>query len=584
QALSPRLIDSFALITGAMPAQYGLDTAGVIDITTRSGRVANGGAISLYGGSHDTIMPSIDYAGSTGATDYFLSASYRHDALGIDSVDGSSNPLHDKTDQEHLFGYVDHAIGDGDRISFLGGFSNQWFQIPNPRGLHPTLGYDVDGRTDYLSDDLDERQLERTGFGALSWLHNAGPLTWRTSLLARYSLLDYHPDITGELLFNGQAQRARRKDLNFGLQSEGSYQLSDAHTIRAGIVIQRDRATSDTTTYAFPVDAQGKQTGQPIAIADHGARTGWTYSVYLEDEWKPIEGVTVNFGGRFDRYTGYRSEQQFSPRMNMVWKPAEGTTFHAGYARYFSPPPFELVGGASVAQLAGTSAAAPGTLDTTPFAERQNYWDIGLEQRIGAFTFTLDGYYRRSRNLLDEGQFGAPIILTPFNYRYGRIQGIEASVNYVRGPWMAYANFAAAKATGKDIISSQFAFDPDELAYIRDHYIHLDHDQTYTASAGLSYSFRYGALAGTKLGGDMLYGSGLRRTAGAAPNGDHLPGYAQFNLTASHKFDRPGIEVRLDVVNLFDHKYEIRDGSGIGVGAPQYGPRRGIFVGITKDI
>ncbi|HET8611306.1 MAG TPA: TonB-dependent receptor, partial [Sphingomonas sp.] len=47
QALSPRLIDSFALITGAMPAQYGLDTAGVIDITTRSGRVANGGAISL---------------------------------------------------------------------------------------------------------------------------------------------------------------------------------------------------------------------------------------------------------------------------------------------------------------------------------------------------------------------------------------------------------------------------------------------------------------------------------------------------------------------------------------------------------
>ena len=68
------------------------------------------------------------------------------------------------------------------------------------------------------------------------------------------------------------------------------------------------------------------------------------------------------------------------------------------------------------------------------------------------------------------------------------------------------------------------------------------------------------------------------------PNGDHLPGYAQFNLTASHKFERPGLEVRVDVTNVGDRKYEIRDGSGVGVGAPQFGPRRGVFVGISKDI
>ena len=41
---------------------------------------------------------------------------------------------------------------------------------------------------------------------------------------------------------------------------------------------------------------------------------------------------------------------------------------------------------------------------------------------------------------------------------------------------------------------------------------------------------------------------------------------------------------RLDVVNLFDKVYEIRDGTGVGVGAPQYGARRGIFVGVTRDI
>jgi len=37
------------------------------------------------------------------------------------------------------------------------------------------------------------------------------------------------------------------------------------------------------------------------------------------------------------------------------------------------------------------------------------------------------------------------------------------------------------------------------------------------------------------------------------------------------------------VINLFDEKYEIRDGTGVGVGAPQFGPRRGFFAGLTKS-
>jgi outer membrane receptor protein involved in Fe transport len=42
--------------------------------------------------------------------------------------------------------------------------------------------------------------------------------------------------------------------------------------------------------------------------------------------------------------------------------------------------------------------------------------------------------------------------------------------------------------------------------------------------------------------------------------------------------------LRFDVVNLFDSVYEIRDGSGIGVFAPQFGPRRGFYVGISQKL
>ena len=262
--------------------------------------------------------------------------------------------------------------------------------------------------------------------------------------------------------------------------------------------------------------------------------------------------------------------------------PAEGATVHLGYARYFTPPPFELVGGQSVAKFVGTSAAAPTLTDTTPYAERQNYFDGGVQQKVGSdLTLGVDGFYRISKNLIDEGQFGAPIILTPFNYADGRIYGAEFSATYARGPASAYANLTLQKAQGRNIISSQFNFDPGDLAYIRTHYIYLDHDQTVTVSAGASYLFD----EGTRIGVDGLYGSGLRKD-GAAPNGDHVPGYVQINLTASQKLKLPGLgnlEARLDLINLTDEVYLIRDGTGVGVGAPEYGPRRGFFAGLTKS-
>ncbi len=48
--------------------------------------------------------------------------------------------------------------------------------------------------------------------------------------------------------------------------------------------------------------------------------------------------------------------------------------------------------------------------------------------------------------------------------------------------------------------------------------------------------------------------------------------------------DGKPVTLRFDVVNVFDTVYELRDGSGIGVFAPQFGLRRGYFVGISKKL
>jgi outer membrane receptor for ferrienterochelin and colicins len=508
------------------------------------------------------------------------------------------------------------------------GTSDQRFEIPDVAGgVNGGLGLNVNGQTDLPSQDLNESQDENTQFGAVSYLHSTDRFTSQVSLFARYSTLSFNPDVVGDILYNGISQAAAKTDTSGGLQAEGAYHLNDQHTLRGGVIVEVDRSTSDTTSQVMLVDNNpasatfGEQLGaQPLTIVDDGARTAETYSAYLQDEWKIAANLTLNYGARFDQFDGFRDENQLSPRVNLVWLPTPSTTIHAGYARYFSPPPFELIANETVAKFAepfagnpnittsgsptvascGSLVATPAcplvTKDTTPFAERANYFDVGAEQRAGAhLTLTIDTYLKLSQHLIDEGQFGAPIILTPFNYADGRQYGIELTASYNEGPFTSYANFAYSVAQGRDWITSQFNFPQAQIDYTANHYIYLDHDERYAVSGGVSYLWQ-----GTRFGGDLIYGSGLRANLPlsspvvepdgsvltAIPNGEELKGYTQVNASISHRFEQaPGgpIEVRFDVINAFDSIYQIRNGTGVGVFAPQFGARRGFFVGFTKE-
>ena len=598
QTLDPHLIDSLSLVTGALPAEFGLRTAGIIDLTTKSGIFEPFASLSLYGGSHSEIYPSFFAGGSAGALNYFVTGDFMRNNLGIESPYNTITPIHDQTKQYHGFGYFEYILDPNDRVSWILGTSHGEYQIPNTPGLTPSLGIDANGVTDYPSANLNERQTEITQYAIASLQHVQGELTLQTSLSARYTSLTFFPDEVGDLLYDGIAQNAFKRDDAYSWQTDADYHLNDAHMFRFGFFIQHDNADSQTNSLVSEVDGLGNPNGVLKTIIDDGTQSQNIESFYLQDEWKPIDLLTINYGLRYDHLTAYTSGHQIEPRLNIVLKPWDGGTIHGGYSRYFSPPPFELVGGETLTKFANTTAATSEGLDSPPLPEKANYYDVGVEQKFTpSLTVGVDSYYKQSTNLIDEGQFGAPIILTPFNYRYGQQYGLELTVNYTSGPFSIYANGATQRARGKDIETAQFNFDPLDLEYTTNHYISLDHEQQYTASAGASYlwndtRFSFDALMGSGLREDLAVPNGVTLADGQTtyniPNGAHLPYYRQVNTGVSHTFknwswgsSKNSPTIRFDVINLFDTAYQIRNGTGIGVGAPQWGPRRGYFGGIT---
>jgi outer membrane receptor for Fe3+-dicitrate len=108
-------------------------------------------------------------------------------------------------------------------------------------------------------------------------------------------------------------------------------------------------------------------------------------------------------------------------------------------------------------------------------------------------------------------------------------------------------------------------------------WVPLDHDQRWTASGGVAH-----AWGASHVSLDFIAGTGLR--AGDL-NANHLPGYAVLNFALRRSINTwlvGEIEWSLSVINLLDRAYELRDGTGVGVGAPQWGQRRSVYLGFSR--
>jgi len=621
--LDTNFVGSLSLVTGALPAEFGLRTTGVIDLTTRKDIFNNSGSINYYFGSRERIQPSFEYGGTFGANcpstgsglptkapassssncfggvQYFFTGSYLQTNEGIENPTPFLNPIHDFSRQERGFAYLSTFVDPYTRLSLIAGTYNANFQIPNVFNA-PTVIPSAFGVMTFDSAKLNERQNEQTQYGVLALQRSVNGFDGQLSYFTRYNNLHFIPDPVGDLLLNGVASDVSRQSYTNGFQGDAAYAINPAHTLRAGFTVSAEKIWVDNTSLVEPTIG-GTPVDTPFPIPDDVHKLGWLAGVYVQDEWKITDKLTLNAGLRFDQMWQFVDANQLSPRASLTYKPFEHTTFHAGYARYFTPPVLVEAAPVNFNLFNNTTAAVSNPIGSPLLPERSHYFDAGLDQKIllgcssadskdcSTLDLGVDAYYKIARDLLDNGQFGQALILSGFNYAKGISQGIEFSAKFRDGNFQAYANLAVAQEKATQPVSNQFLFDNatpltdlgglTEFQYLSTHWTYTDHNQYVTGSAGLSYKWN-----NTTFSTDMIYGSGLR--TGDA-NIDSLAPYAQFNVGLARDFAVPDgqpVTVRFDVVNVFDTIYQIRNGSGIGVFAPQYGPRRGYFLGIKKKI
>jgi outer membrane receptor protein involved in Fe transport len=582
QIISPRFAQSISLLTGALPAEYGLRTAGVIDIRTKDGLLDPVANVDFYGGQRGTTQPSFEYGGSKGNFSYYMTGQYIGTDRGLEPPTSGPTAIHDTSNQGAGFGYFSYFINSTTRLSLITGSSVNHFQIPaNPN--QPQV-FMLAGVPSYPSAKVRENQSEQNYFGVLALQGVVGEnIDYQIAPFSRYSTVTFNPDHTGDLIYLGAASKVFRSDWGSGFQIDTAYHGIANHTFRLGGYFDAERAEIDNHEATFPANPITlKQISDiPESFVDDVGLQTWIYSGYIQDEWKLTEKLTFNYGVRFDLYDGLVRADQASPRAAFEYKVFKGTTLHAGYSRQMTPPETELVQVGNIKQLAGTTGAPPSKGNGTPTVERDHLFDAGVTQEvIPGLNLGIDSYYKKAVDLIDEGQFGPALIFETFNYAKGRVWGVEFTGSYTHENIYAYENFAYSVAQGTQVESGQFNFTPAELAYIQSHYIFLDHDQTFTNSAGVAYTWRKWMFSI-----DGIYGSGLR--SGFANTGN-LPFYIQLDAGITRRVPLPNhagtLEFRGAIVNLNDRTYLVRNGTGVGVFANQFGPRRAVYGGIKWEL
>jgi len=566
--LEPSDLQSMAVYTAGIPAEYGRKLGGVVEVTTLQ---------NPQNGLHGTFVAS-GGSFSTAVANASVEQTWKKDSAGLTGggayTEWFENPpvLQNFTNQAtsgEISGRYQHESGNNDSITLTTRHEFARFLVPNEQ-LQQAGG------------QLQHRASLET-MGTAGWQHVFSP-----NMLA--SLVGMVRDDTALLdsnAFSTPIIAGQHRGFREGyLKASGIFQRG-RHEWKAGIEgdflnlheqfhynITDPSAFDPGTPPHFDFFQNGKDREQGVFIEDTAHLNHWTLAA----------------GIRWDNYQLIVHRQAFSPRVALSrYFVRLDMVAHFSYDRVCQTPAFENI---LLSSSPSVVSLNPQVLREPVLPSRGNYYEAGISKRLFSH-LRFDGNYflRQSTNFADDNPLLDTSISFPIAFRKASIYGFESTIAvphwHVLSGTLSHSYLVGSAyfpVTGGLFLGSE-AVDAQQQTQGR---FWVSQDQRNTVRTRWIYHLPHGFWLGT--GAD--YGSGLpvefdgTEQQAIAQYGARLVSRVNFsrgrikpnlaiNANGGYEFaagDRAKIRIQIDGENLFD-RINLIDFAGLFSGNAVAPPR-----------
>ncbi len=581
EIVDPNVIKNVSFFTGGFPAEYGGQSAAIVDVKTQVPPGKFQLKLSSYAGSYLTsnnqdLGPAVGSFKSLNSNGQSISLSNHIGNFGY-FFSGSRDETDRRIDQpviklfnDHgfdyfLYGKMDYFLSDNDYLSTNLNYSETKTQIP----FDPTIAINFDTQDSYNS------------FQTLSYYHTFSSEAEKSSeLFAGLYVRE------GGLIFNTSPLDQTLQFINN--DSTKGYRVDqNRNFVTYGTRIKYSNKLSHQFEYAFGLESSitnGKENFKFNDINNDGPSnnsnfTGSDFSLFAQTNYHPFEWTKVEAGLRYDQHIApvILKQTQLSPRLKISFFPDDFSTFYLSYDKLFIPTNIE--GLSSVALAVGDSASAT-------FPEKDNLYEAGIIHNfLNGLNAKLDYFYKDSSPGLDDQTLGSSTIRVNVNINQIKVNGIELSLTYTdpSNPLSGFLNGSLMHAYGIGPVSGGY-LPPDSSTAAFD----LDHDQRLSIVIGLNYQPQnwFVNLIG-------IYGSGLTNGINNYTFKTGLFDFNQsahttpswiLNLSGGYTFAlRNGstIEPSISITNLLDHEHLLK---GAFFSSASFEERRNVIFKISYHL
>jgi len=523
----PKDIDYLEVQRGGYSAEYGDRTYGVFNVVTRSGFERNRQAelVTSYG-SYNNTNDQLSFGDHTDRFAYYGSISgYRTD-LGLET--SSTEILHDQSAGLGAFASLIFNKTPNDQLRLIASLRGDHYQVPNDPALQAQGVRDVEDERDDLFN--------------CTWLHTMGTGSVLTvSPFFHFNRAHYNGEFVGDPADGAVIPEDDRGSNYFGGVAQVAVNRR-RHNARAGFQVfgQRDNQLFGIVT----------SDGSNPPLSQREQVWGNVEAVFLEDQYKATDWLTLNGGVRMTHFGSTISENAVDPRVGAAIRiPKLGWVARAFYGRYYQAPPLLSVSGPLLAV-----AAQEGFQFQPLRGERDEQREFGLAIPFQGWTFDVANFQTGARNFFDHDVLGNSNIFFPLTLSRARIRGWEGSANspQIAGRAQLHLAYARQHTEWKGFASGGLI--PDDAVCVPG-FCFLDHDQRNTFSSGLNLQMPW------RINTDfnVSYGSGF--LDGEGPQ--HLPSHTTYDLSLGKSFGE-NWNLRVTALNFTNQRYLLDNSNTFG--------------------